>query len=144
MAIRGRQASFEFVSYVDKVEKQIEQGLRKNLLVAIKIWQRSLIIQMSGERTGRLRYKRGTKVLYRASSPGPPPESPAAPTGTTRRSYYTEVSREALKAYLGSELDVAMWLERGTSRMARRPSLEPAFQRVRDQLEKALRERIDG
>lgn len=139
MVRQGSTGGFRFISFREKVEEGIKAGLVRNLQEGIRIWQRALLQQMSGRRTGREYFIPGTKVKYRASSAVTnPPESPAVRTGVLRRSYRTEVSKEALTAYLGTELDYGLFMERGTVHIRPRKSLEPAFARVATEIAAAL------
>lgn len=127
-----------FVSYRGRVDRRLRAVYIRNLQEAIRIWQRAMLQQLSGQRTGRVYRVPGTRATYTASSER---ESPAVRTGALRRSYYTEVNRNRYEAFLGSELDYSLFLEIGTSRMAPRKALEPAFERVRAQIRAALARR---
>ena len=81
---------------------------------------------LQGNRSGETYYVPGTRTVYVASKAG---EAPASATGDLRRSYRPEVDINNLKAYVGSELDYASYLEQGTKRMDARPHLVPAMQR---------------
>jgi hypothetical protein len=133
----GVRGSFE--SNRAQVESRIRDGLRGNLRAAILVWHRSLVQTMSGSRQGRLYRVPGTGAFYRASRPGEPP---AAPTGDTRGSYSTELVSNT-EARLGSPLDVALWLERGTPRMLPRPAIQPAFDRVQTSIVALMTRRLD-
>jgi Bacteriophage protein of unknown function (DUF646). len=121
----------EFVSRLPQVKSAIRHQLVRNLEAAIRVWHGSLVRQMAGQRTGRVYRVPGTRARYTASAPG---ESPAVRTGVLRASYRTEVSRTALEAYLGSDLDYSLWLERGTPNMEPRPALQPALRAQRERI----------
>ena len=104
---------------------KVELGVR--LTSAANEVHNALISEvLVGNRSGRTYYVPGTKTAYVASRAG---EAPASATGDLRRSYRPEVDLKNLKAYVGSELDYAGWLEQGTKRMDARPHLVPAMQR---------------
>lgn len=137
-----------FVSNLPEVRGGLKDLYRKNLTKGILIWERSLKQALTGRRTGRAYKVSKTGKPHIASAPG---EAPAVQFGALRASYYNEVSVEALSAlnaYLGSELDYALWLERGTSnadgtvKMAPRPALEPSFLKVADEIRAAMTEGV--
>lgn len=128
-------SSVSYKSYVPELQDALEEHLRANLQRAILIWERSLKLTLTGRRSGRIYNVPGTAIPHQASAPG---EAPAVLTGVLRNSYQSEVSEKAMVAYLGSELDYALWLERGTTKMEPRPAIEPSFKAVEDQIKKAL------
>lgn len=69
------------------------------------------------------------RSLHRASKPGDPP---AADTGFLLRSVFIE--REGTKRRIGAQAAAALWLEQGTARVAPRPYLRPALEKVRARL----------
>lgn len=107
-----------------KAIAEVEEVMLQRLETSIRIWQAELLRTLSGQRTGAEYLVPGTKVMYQASAPG---EAPAVRTGRLRASYRTEVSRAALTAFIGSDEDYSIWLERGTQKMEPRPAIEPAF-----------------
>lgn len=132
-------SEFRFQGNADQVIGQVRRGMRRNLTAAILAWQGSLVRVMAGPRTGAFYRKPGSRVIYQASAPG---EAPAVRTGDTRASYQTEVRGES-EAILGSTLIHALWLERGTTKMAPRPALQPAFDRARPEIVAQLGRPID-
>ena len=78
---------------------------------------------------GRL-YIRGA-VRHRASAPGDPP---ASDTGRLLGSIEMVLLDGGLAAEIGTALDYGRFLEFGTSKMAARPFLRPAWERHRKQI----------
>ena len=147
-----------------EVERQIKTGLQANLKAAAMIWHAGVLKELTGERSGRTyrvpgtgslgkkritvktkhpRYKvkqyvrlakvRSGGVMYNASKPG---EAPARRTGTLAQTYRFRVKN--FYAEVGSPQKYAVALEKGTSKMAPRPHLAPAYARNRARILKAL------
>lgn len=93
--------------------------------------------------TGALSFdslKLGAKrALHRASKPGDPP---AADTGTLLRSVFIE--RDGTVRRVGAQAAAASWLEYGTAKIAPRPYLRPALEKVRKRLGLAFAAAIKG
>ena len=115
--------------------KGLDDELRKHLVAclrrAVLVWQASIRKTLAGQRSGKEYFVPKTRVKYTASAPG---EAPAMPTGQLRASYTTEVDRAKLEAYLGSELDKALWMERGTRHIAPRPAIVPSFETAKGRI----------
>lgn len=110
----------------------------ERMLEAIMEWHAGVVEDMLvGDRTGREYRIPGSTRTYRASNPFEPP---ASPTGRLRSSYRFrtyETPRE-LVGEVGSPLDYAEYLERGTRRMAPRPHLLPAYYSRESNIKDAL------
>lgn len=76
-----------------------------------------------------LAYRRGRTAIHIASAPG---EAPAMDTGTLSASINFAM-RDELNALISINAEYAAYLEYGTIRMARRPYVEPALDKVRNQ-----------
>lgn len=76
-----------------------------------------------------LAYRRGITAIHIASAPG---EAPAMDTGTLSASINFAM-RDELNALISINAEYAAYLEYGTIRMARRPYVEPALDKVRGQ-----------
>jgi HK97 gp10 family phage protein len=87
---------------------------------------------MRGPKTGRV-YKRG-KVSHQASAPG---EAPANDLGFLVNNVKAEVTGELVASTL-SLAPYSVHLEYGTRKMAARPFLRPAGERVKAQAEGVL------
>lgn len=81
---------------------------------------------MSGQKSGII-YQRGGKA-HQASAPGEPP---AIDTGNLVNSVFSEKSGPG-QAVVGASAEYAEYLEFGTSKMAARPFLRPALEKVRE------------
>jgi hypothetical protein len=75
----------------------------------------------------------GRRGYYRASAPGEAPAQRLARLRQSVRMFVTR-SKEWVRAYDGSDLDYAAWLEKGTKHMAPRPWLIVAFNNMLDKL----------
>jgi len=80
------------------------------------------------------RYK-GKRRITRSSAPG---EAPAVQTGRLRASIHYKAP-DPLTRLIGTNLDYGYWLEIGTSKMAARPFLRPAFKQVSPKIVKMLK-----
>lgn len=127
---------FKFSSNLPNVRKELQKVYVRNLQSAVTHWHSALLKVMSGRRTGKVRRVPGTiAATYTSSNANTnPPEPPAVRLGILRASYMTSVDPKALSAYLGTDLDYGVYLERGTKFMIKRPAIEPAFERAKDKI----------
>lgn len=124
------------ITYTTKIP-QIAAELRAKAAVLVQVTafeiQADAMESMTGGRSGRWYGN------HRASAPG---EAPAMDSGllanTIGVSSVPGVDND-LAAMVVANADYAPHLEFGTSRMAPRPFLRPAFERARDGFERALR-----
>lgn len=119
--------------HTGNAQRQIERGLQANLKAAAMIWHGGVIRLLRGGRSGATYKIPGTMRYYQASAPG---EAPATRLGDLRTSYRFIV--QTSEAAVGSPLDYALWLEKGTSKMAPRPHLQPAYQQNKGRIHAAL------
>lgn len=119
-----------------KVKAAFGKNSRKAVEAAAIEWRNGIVQCLTGERSGKTYRRPGTKAPYRASRPG---EAPASVTGRLRSSYRVRVLSNT-EAEVGSPLDYAEKLEKGTSRMLPRPHIEPGFQKKRGEIENALQQ----
>ena len=123
-----------YTSHLDSALITINGGLKDNLAAAVAIIHGQLMVKMlQGTRSGKTYLVPGTKREYTASAPGEPP---APRTGNTARTYDVDV--DGFVGRVGSPSEEALRLERGTSRMAPRPHLKPAFDESLDKVKQAL------
>lgn len=138
---------------------------KENLLRATMTWHAAVIEELTGNRSGktypipgtgqvnqvevttRRGYKMTVKKLegatyYTASKPG---EAPASRLGQLRQSYRFRVvgPNYMERGEVGSPLDRALWLEKGTENMAARPHLAAAFDKRRREILQILARRLD-
>ena len=100
---------------VEKMISQIENELPERAMrAALELRSASLQV-LSGSRSGRV-YRIPSGGRYTASSPGEPP---APRTGTLRLSWRPVVN--GVTPSIESDVRYAVYLEHGTSKMARRP-----------------------
>lgn len=105
---------------------KLESVATQRMFAAAQEVRNETLRTLSGNRTGRTYRVPGTQVTYTASAPG---EAPAVQTGQLRNSIRDNVYSEgkSVKGEVGTELLKGLWLEKGTSKMAPRPWLEPSF-----------------
>jgi hypothetical protein len=111
-----------------------EQGAEQNILAAAIEWHDGIVrIKLTGPRSGRFYRVPGTNVNYQASAPG---ESPASRLGVLRQNYRFMVERRGTRTdgVVGSPTPYSVHLEKGTSRMAPRPHIKPAFNAKRSEI----------
>lgn len=148
--------TFVFEDNSPEVVEQIERGVQANLKAAAIIAHGAVIKELTGTRSGYEYPVPGTgrvvnaekqlpngrtfhfrrlegATMYTASAPG---EAPASVTGDLRTSYRFQVGKG--EAVIGSPLEKAVWLERGTENMAPRPHLSTAFRKAGDRIRDAL------
>ncbi len=113
----------------EKMKKGINDGLLALALMAQGEAQKSI---MRGPKTGRV-YKRG-KVSHQASAPG---EAPANDLGFLVNNVKAEVTGELVASTL-SLAPYSVHLEYGTRKMAARPFLRPAGEKVKAQAQGVL------
>lgn len=94
-----------------------------------------------GSRSGRTYRVPGTQQTYTASAPGEPP---ARQFGHLANSIDAVVIREgkSVKGVVGTDLIKGLQLEKGTSKMAPRPWLEPSFKKAEPKVAEKLQ--MDG
>lgn len=121
------RANFQFNNNSRQVINALGDAQEERLLEAVMEWHAGVVEDMLvGDRQGRSYRIPGSTRTYRASRPNEPP---ATATGRLRSSYRFTVRDEGDKKIgeVGSPLDYALYLEKGTRRMAPRPHLVPAF-----------------
>lgn len=124
-----RQVRFE--TRLPKITAEIKRELVGRLFAATLVWRGAVVREMQGPKSGKFYRVPTTGVRYQASAPG---ESPAIREGILRASYGTDVDKEELVGFMGTDLDYGLHLERGTVHMEPRPVIEPAFMSVKDQI----------
>jgi hypothetical protein len=140
-------AGIKFSSRLDnripEFKARFAKASQENLLDATIQWHAGVVEdKLTGSRSGRIYRVPGTQKEYQASAPG---EAPASRTGTLRTGYRFRIvnSKGTYTGEVGSPEDYALWLEIGTSKMAPRPHLIPAFESRRPQIQAALSRRVD-
>lgn len=131
-------AKFTFHDYSGEAIRALDDAQENRLLEAVTQWHAGVVEDMlTGTRSGREYRIPGSSRTYRASRPG---EAPATVTGRLRSSYQFRVREEGGKKVgeVGSPLDYALYLEKGTKRMAPRPHLVPAYYKREDNIKSAL------
>lgn len=158
------RSSFRLNDMTRLARDRMSSKRKQNLLEASMTWHDAVVNQLTGEGTGReynvpgtgqirkveIITRRGYRMrvnkrvgatTYTASAPG---EAPASRLGQLRQSYrfrvtgpnYMEVGE------VGSPLERALWLEKGTERIAARPHLQAAFEERRREIIAILRRRL--
>jgi hypothetical protein len=168
------RSSFNLQNFTHRANRILNTRRKEHLLAATVKWHAGVVQELSGQRSGRVykvpgtgslalvpkevTIKKGPRAgqrvtiryntrvgarLYNASKPG---EAPAVRLGQLRQSYRFRVvgPNYMERGEVGSPLDRALYLEKGTSRMAARPHLEPAFRKNKREILAALGKRLDG
>ena len=120
---------------ISKLQKAQIERMTDTMMFLDKQWKKKL----SGKRTGRRYKKPGTKdTYYTASAPG---EAPAAVLLDLIRSISWKIKKHFVKGIegiMGSTLDKSVYLEFGTTRIKKRPSLKPVFRENKREIKKRL------
>lgn len=168
------RSSFNLQNYTLRVSRILNSRRKEHLLAATMAWHEGVVEELSGQRSGRVykvpgtgslqlvakevTIRRGPRAgsrvtiryntrvgarLYNASKPG---EAPAVRLGQLRQSYRFRVvgPNYMERGEVGSPLDRALYLEKGTSRMAARPHLEPAYHKKKREILEALGRPVDS
>lgn len=120
-----------------RIAKEQLSGQEQALLLAANDVRTEAVksIQQGG-RSGVTRVVTKSGKTHTASAPGEPPKTD---TGSLVSSIFAEL-RKGIRpeAFVGSDIVYATHLEFGTSRMAARPWLHPAFVRMKPRIKKRL------
>lgn len=129
-----------FKSYLPQVQAKIESGLERNVVDATNLVRNELVKRQLryGSRSGRIYTKPNTKTQYQASAPGEPP---ANRTGRLAGSWQVDLTPYVGR--VGTNLKYIVFLERGTSVMAKRPLLGWVFTAKLPQIRQILGRRVD-
>lgn len=118
----------ETLNRIPELIDKLKDISEKKILAATIVWHRSLVDGiLQGQRSGKIYMVPGAKhQQYQASAPG---EAPAKRTGALASDYKPRVKTENKQfiGEVGSVYDYARDLETGTSKMAKRPHLKPAY-----------------
>ena len=126
----------EVHSNLAAVMAAIEREARIRLTAAGNTVRNEWLQTLSGDRSGRTYRVPGRKVTYVASAPG---EAPAQRNGDLRRSIAVHpATGEVIACEVGSHLTYAVWLEKGTKRIAARPHLSPTLDKALPKVKAAL------
>ncbi len=159
----GAGGVVKLTSYLGEVTRELDKQARIRTFAAANAVKREWVKGLSGSRSGRVYRVPGTSQTYVASAPG---EAPAVATRDFRLSIKAVSERNAQgdwEGVVGSDMEKAPWLEFGTGRagaaggqldlpsgyshggssgMAPRPSLRPALERSRGEVERILGRRM--
>ncbi|MGB9866717.1 MAG: HK97-gp10 family putative phage morphogenesis protein [Bacillota bacterium] len=125
---------------VDKVKETLsgQRTGKKYIIPGLKtIREREALLSLKRGGPVKLTAKQREARKYTASAPGEPP---AVRTGRLRNSikYRIVGTGLSLRGIVGSPLEYAPYLEFGTSKMERRPSLRPTYERERETVKDIL------
>jgi hypothetical protein len=165
--------SSQLNNYTLRVNRILNTRRKDSLLKATIAWHEGVVEELSGNRSGRqykvpgtgrlaleprqVTFRKGPRSgktytihynvkagarLYKASRPG---EAPAVRLGQLRQSYRFQVvgPNYMERGEVGSPLDRALYLEKGTKRIKPRPHLEPAYFKKKNEILAALGQRLD-
>ncbi|CAM4358432.1 hypothetical protein BAMA_15770 [Bacillus manliponensis] len=127
----------EFSSNFEQVKRQLSEALAQTVENGCIHLQNEVKKTLTGGRNGHKYRVPNTSQTYTASAPG---EAPAVRTGDLRNSIKYELQRTQTEILggVGSDLEKAIWLENGTSKMEARPFLLKTFERERMALKRIL------
>jgi Bacteriophage HK97-gp10, putative tail-component len=124
----GADVSFSLKNMLPNITKMLPEKFEQALLKSAIEINNEVKRTLTGQRHGKLYRVAGTQRTYRASSPAEPP---AVRLGHLRNSYQYKVKGNGFgaRAYVGSPLDYAHYLEYGTAHMRPRRHLSVAFKK---------------
>lgn len=126
-----------YKSYLPEVRTEIEGGFKRNVKAATLILHKAVLQKLrGGGRTGEQYRIPGGARTYTASAPGEPP---AVRTGRHLSMWDFTFSKDGTVGRVGNTLKYALYLERGTSKMAPRPTLKPGLTENESKISRALR-----
>lgn len=131
-------SSVKYVSHTDAAIMQIRNQMGRNLRDATIVLYRAVVKKVSGGGRGKEYRIPGTAgKMYRASAAKDPP---AVRTGALKNSirYFVELTR----GVVGTDLEYAEWLERGTSTMEPRPYMEPSAEEAQPEIVAIMRRKL--
>lgn len=141
--------SFRLINNIPQVTAKINREAKALVVRTASRIEATAKISFAEPKTGR-QYKRGKapdigkrgkrlkdrRKIHTASAPG---EAPAVDTGQLTNSVQWEMTGE-VSAVVGTNVEHGMHTEFGTSRMAPRPWLGPAFEEAAESFEQGLKE----
>jgi HK97 gp10 family phage protein len=130
--------SFNVINYIDEVNAEISNKLGQQLLKSAILLRNELVRNLSGQGAGKRYRVAGTNRFYTASVAG---AFPATRLGNLKKSYKYKVMGQGvkMKAFVGSDLPYAHYLEYGTYKMAPRPHLIPTMKQVKPKIERLFK-----
>jgi HK97 gp10 family phage protein len=117
--------------------KEIDGSIEKSMLVVAKMVETAAKKKVSEKGKGRVYRKYNPKRTHQASGEGDPP---ATDTGYLKSNIVGTAKGKT--AIIESRAKYSFWLEFGTSRMAARPFLWPAYKETRDKAIKKIAEYV--
>lgn len=129
-----------YTSNLEEVKVTLSRGYDRNIKKATVFLHGKVVKRLTGKRSGRKYLVPGTRKQYTASAPG---ESPATATGRLRSFDGTDFDILAgAVGRVGFKVKYGLWLERGTKKMAPRPTIKPAFDDNADEIQAIMSEPI--
>jgi bacteriophage HK97-gp10 putative tail-component len=124
----GADVSFSLKNMLPNITKMLPEKYEQAILKSAIEVNNEVRRTLTGQRHGKLYRIAGTRRFYTASSPA---EAPAVRLGHLRNSYQYKVKGSGFgaRAYVGSPLDYAHYLEYGTAHIRPRRHLSVAFKR---------------
>lgn len=130
------------VSHADATKRDVSRKTGIALYAAAQQGLTKLKQNLAGSRAGKRYRVPGTNTFYTASAPG---EMPAVRTGDLRSSYTLSPDNPSgikRQVHIGSPLEKAVWLEKGTSKMAARPHLRKTLEQEQAALIQTIKRRM--
>lgn len=129
-----------FTSNLKAVKGELRKKSLQKAFTAANEIKSNWVKKLSNTGKGRVYKIPGTNVTYTASSPGDPP---AVMLGNLKNSLQIKIFEEGgnVGYQIGSDLLTALWMEKGTSNILPRPSLEPAKNESLPTIKKIMEDR---
>ncbi len=117
-----------------RIPVEARKGVRRAVAASVAEVQREAILAIRGGSRSGVIVTRGGKPHQR-SAPGEPPKTD---TGRLVGSIFAEVAGDGLTGQVGTDVAHGEFLEFGTQKMAARPWLFPAFDRLKPKIKKRI------
>lgn len=123
------------IKKLQKINQNTNKYILREYNYIAQLMRNEAVTNVSQPGTGKI-YKRGNKT-HQASRPG---QAPATDTGVLKANIFADLAKNELAAKFGVKAGVkyARFLEYGTSKMAPRPFIRPAYNKFKDKIKPAV------
>lgn len=131
--LKGTFKAKDLKRILDKAEKKISASAKEALQEATLAVHETAVKSIQNSSGGERQVRYGPTRTVTASKPGSPPNTD---TGRLVQSIQFEFLDNGASSVVGTNVKYGKYLEFGTSKMAARPWLQPAFDKNKKKIEK--------